>query len=962
MRRLSRIISLVAALMMANTVLVRAQFVLSGNDPASVKWHSIQTEKYKVVYPAGCDSLAKVYLDALENFRTKDAASLKMIEGERQKKPLEVILHTRNAASNGSVTWTPSRMELYTVPQWNNPDPLPWNTVLAVHEGRHAAQMQNGYRKVFGVLYYVMGEIMPSFAQIYPGTLLLEGDAVVAETALTNGGRGREAGFLGYYWYCLDNGDWRNWMRWRLGSYYKYTPDHYAFGYLLLSGLRTKYDAPLFMADYFDYVSRRPYDPWPLRHTVRRNTGVKFNRGVDYVLGYHYYLWSMECRARGPFTPQHTLLARPVKRLTEYDVPIAASGEYTIWKKRDLYHLPSIVGIDSTGREKRIADIPSYSGRPRLALGGNTLYWNELRKDCRWDQVKHSVIMKHDLRSGRTSRIRLPKGNWIQPDEFSDSVITSIRYYENGGAAISFINVSSRRITSEWAVPDGIQPVQTTATGGRIYVAGIAEGGYGIWCVEDGIWKDVLAAQPVSITSLDHTAEGMITFSSDRNGVNEYYSLDPETGELLQLTNTRYGGTAYAGAGKGDIVFSQYNTNGTRPMVIKAADVEAKQVQWSDVHRYTVADKLSQQERELEAYGNVSDSTETDLTPKRYRKGAHAIRFHSWAPAYVDIDNIDNISFNNIQHAANLGAMGFFQNTMSTLSGYVGYKAEQRSKGNWLHSGHLSLTYSGLYPVFELKAQVGDGRAQHGYYNEKRDTLFIQTTNKPYASASLTTYVPLSWNRGHWNFGVIPQVMLFASNNSIENTYNIDVHAGVRAYAVQSTPSACVYPRWGIGAEAQYVGNLSYFYMYGYVPGICCGQGLRLSGIYQIKSTGLSPFINSYANLFPRGFTASNPYTGAKLTAEYAIPFNMGDWHIFDMLYCTRGIITPHFDWSYFTAAKGDLFSVGASFEMEFGCFFWIKTPTTVGVTASYNGGSLRESAKPYYVGALFKINLPNRF
>lgn len=947
-------------MLMANAFVAGAQFYLSENDPASVRWQSIQNRNFRVIYPEDCDSLARVYLDALEKYRGRNAASLKMISGEYQSKPLDVILHTRNAASNGSVTWTPSRMEMFTVPQWDNPELIPWQEMLSVHEGRHAAQMQVGYRKVFGVLYYILGQMIPSAASAYPESLLLEGDAVVAETALTRGGRGRTSDFLDYYRYCFDNGDRRNWMRWRFGSYYKYTPNQYAFGYLLLSGLRTKYDAPLFMADYMDYIARRPYDPWPLRHAMRRTSGMKFRQSLASVLDYYQNIWEEETADRGPFTPQQPVSPRNVKRLTEYKDPDAASLGTVYWKKRDLYHCLSIVRTDSTGKEKRLAFPASYSGDINLSADEKKIYWNEVRKDGRWGQVRHSVVRKLDLQSGRISTLKLPEGNWIQPEEFCDSLFSVIRYYENGKASISFVRSSTLEIKEEWKVPEGIQPLETTFIGDEMFAIALSRDGYGIWRIRDGIWTNVLPAEPVKAGSLSHTATGLLTFCCDRSGVNEYYSLNPENGELLQLTDTRYGGTAYDISPEGDIYFPQYSINGTRPMLIASEDVKAEPVKWSEIHHYKVADKLSEQEKELEPYGTEEDGDGSDPAPKRYRKAANAFRFHSWAPAYVDIDNIDNISFNNIQKTASLGAMGFFQNSMSTLSGYIGYKAECRNPQTWLHSGHVSLTYNGLYPVFELKAQVGDGKAQHGYYNEKRDTLFIQSTDKPYASGSLTSYVPLSWNSGNWNFGVVPQVRFFISNNSLESSYNFDIHAGVRGYAIQNIPSACIYPRWGIGAEAMYFGNLSYFFTYAYFPGICCGQGLKLSGTYQMKSQGLSPFINSYANVFPRGFTANNPQTGLKLTADYAIPFNMGDWHILDMLYCTRGIVTPHFDWSYLNAFRGDLFSVGASFEMEFGCFFWVKMPVTVGITASYNGGSLREGSKPYYVGALFNIDIPN--
>jgi hypothetical protein len=67
---------------------------------------------------------------------------------------------------------------------------------------------------------------------------MLEGDAVIAETELTNSGRGRVASFLEYYRLSFLQNKHRNWDKWRFGSLKHYTPNVYAFGYLINSTIR----------------------------------------------------------------------------------------------------------------------------------------------------------------------------------------------------------------------------------------------------------------------------------------------------------------------------------------------------------------------------------------------------------------------------------------------------------------------------------------------------------------------------------------------------------------------------------------------------------------------------------------------------------------------------------------------------------------------------------------------------
>ena len=147
-------------------------------------------------------------------------------------------MHAYNAA-NGSVAWAPKRMDLFTIPSPYSPEPLPWSTMLSVHEGRHVTQMQFGMTKAQRPIGWLLGEMWNIAASlVYQGMANIEGDAVIAETALTNSGRGRTADFLNYYRVAFDSGDFRKWSKWRFMSQRGYSPDHYALGYLTLGGFR----------------------------------------------------------------------------------------------------------------------------------------------------------------------------------------------------------------------------------------------------------------------------------------------------------------------------------------------------------------------------------------------------------------------------------------------------------------------------------------------------------------------------------------------------------------------------------------------------------------------------------------------------------------------------------------------------------------------------------------------------
>lgn len=961
----------------------RAQFFLSATDDARLKWMSIGSSSFEVIYPMGCDSLARAYLRELEAYRPRVASSLGMAANDGCRRPLPVILHVQNASSNGMVTWAPRRMELNTLPEWGAPSPMPWKTMLAIHEGRHAAQMANGYRKVYKPFYYAFGQIIPGIAAGWPGKLFLEGDAVIAETALSSSGRGRSASFLGYYNYCFDRGEMRNWMKWRLGSYYHYTPDHYAFGYALLSGIRTRYDAPLFMSDYFDYVSRRPYDPWPFRRVLRKTSGKKFKESYPEILTANYDAWAADTAARKPFMAE-TVFSYPTARLTQYTNPNSAPDGGYLWIKKDLYHTPALVELAKDGKEKKLFNISDEIGKINYEESDSTMVWNEVRKDPRWGQKRHSIVRSYDFRTGKLRDIT-KYGTYIYPIEVTFNRVAAIHYLQNGNEHIDMLDKESGDVVGVISIPDSLQILEMTHIGHSLYAVGISTCGSGIYRCSFSSpskyqWDLVLPPHPFAVNAIDHDGDCLI-FESDRTGVNEYYRYNIVSGVLTQITSSKYGAIDYNLCPDGSVSYSLICDHGSCAAVTYANELINKIVDWNEYYHYAVADKLSAQEKALASRGDsLAGAGGVEVAPKRYRKIGHGLRLHSWAPLYVNYDAVSNMSFDNIKNMAHLGAMVFFQNDMSTFYGWAGYQSklvaagEGDGGGNWRNVGHLNLTYSGLYPEFIGELHINEQNARSYTYKESEGKVYYTDRQTPRVRTSLTVRVPLSWDNGVIQYGVIPYVGVGYTNDYIEGKVNITYNVNARAYVVQHTPSAAVYPRFGIGAEGCWCGASTWGYLYGYLPGVGWGQGIRLSLMAQARLIGGLTSVPSYLNLAPRGFTFVNLgiLNGFKSTIEYAAPFPMGDWHIADAFYCKRGIITPHFDCSWIYNRDfnfqnpelfGTLWSAGFTFEMEFGSFFWVRTPIKVGLTYSYNGGNMYEplgftSDKRNTVGATFSISL----
>ena len=990
--------------------LAQAQFYVTGDDPGKLKWKFIDTDNFRVIYPSGSDSLARRYAYELEKYKIPVSRTTGYVAGQGDGRLMPAVMHTYNDA-NGSVAWAPKRMDLFTIPTAYDPDPMPWSTMLAVHEGRHVTQMQFGMTNCQKPFTYAFGEMWNILVSLlYPGLYLIEGDAVMAETALTDSGRGRTADFLNYYRVAFDQGDFRTWDRWLFGSQKYYAPDHYALGYMTFGGIRYIYDYPKFMKDGYEMASRKIFNFSPFMYKIRENrTGVKFKETFKEVCDTMQGIWSRDAQARAPFIHMEKVTKEP-KLYTNYSNTIVDStGVYTI--KSGYLDTPILVKIDQNGEEHLLTRM-QYS-TSNLQLYDGRLYWSEDKPDVRWSMKNDSRIRSIGV-DGRKKDNVTGSGRLLYSPSFSDGKMAATRYFPEGGSAIY---VDGTTIMA----PDGLQIVETAWIGDTIYATAVSDGGFGIYSY-DGEWNIVLNPEPVKIC--DFKAHGHeLTFICDRTGVNELYHLDPASGDLRQKTVTRYGAKDYAYTPDGEyLYFSSPTLKGMQMFRTHVDSLINRKVDYKEKYKYVVADCLSEQERQIALESGAAAAVNNDIKvsmtePKRYGKAGHMFNIHSWAPVYVSVDNIMNMSFDRIYQAASLGASAIMQNRLSTGVGEFGYSAHKDpyDKSKWRHSGHFKFTYSGLYPIIEAKIDFNDRAARQFKVTavkrgEKASTsLTTSQLDVPYFEAKLSTYIPFKFNSGGWYRGFVPKLSYTLTNDMFdtsiavleENTTGIYpgnppfvgvtkghnhfrhyLTGSLRGYSVLSTPSSAAYPRWGIGAEVGMSANLEcskilspmgYAYMYGYVPGFTREQGLKLSVMLQQKLDYGSIFGMPMVNVLPRGLASTpslstyisiyNP-TITKVSADYAIPIYIGDISIGGgFIYIKRLCLTPHAD--YTRAGSTDLVSVGSALTFDLNGLIWIGWPVSVGATYSYSGLADYNLVKsqtgldmiPHHVGAVFNVS-----
>ena len=1004
-----------------------AQFFQAGTDPFA-RWSEMGTEHYRIVYPEGMDSLARAYVLDLEKWQPLVGRSARMAPGSLHWGRLPVVLHPWTPYSNGSVAWAPKQMNLYSHPEPYGSIPQAWMTQLSTHESRHVTQMQLVYRRPFRWLNYVVGEMWSgAVSAIYSPPAFLEGDAVVAETALTASGRGRDADFLNYYHVAFDNGDWRDWYKWVYGSFKKAGPDYYTVGYMTIAGMRYFYDRPAFTADYYDYVTRHHRAWAPFEKYVKTVSGKSFKQTFQGIMEGFHDIWTEEAEARGPFMEMERV-TRKHAFATDYWNGAWIDGSYYALK-RGKNLAERLVRIDTDGTEHDLGPFSTHTST--LSPGEHRLYWSETVPGKRWTLDGESIIRYMDAKGKRHDLTK--KGRLYNPQPGPEG-LACIEYPVRGGSNLVLVDEADGKILRRIPAPEGIQLTEPAWVDGTIYCLGLDDRGYGIWRMDGDAWTCVLEPSIQKMENLEGENH-VLDFVSDRGGVKELYRYDPATGKAWQLTNSRYGGTDYFWHGD-TLWFNSMTPEGTA--VFKAKAPEPVEVDIRQVHTYQVAEKLSEQERFLLSiteipgqagndegrHGRPDWPSATVSEPKPYRKALHLVKFHSWAPVYFNYDAVESLSGDFTFDTASPGLIGLFQNDLGTAWGTVGYSAypDLDKSPEWRHSGHIQFTYTGLYPVIEAGFHLYDTGGGQYQFQRRRYTdrvgyaIARDDVTGPYWTASVKAYIPFRHNKGGLLRGWVPQVSWSISNNAFDNgTVNLamadsffegaraslvditpgdnllmqTLRASVRGYRMLPTAESQVYPRWGIGAEtgASFRPGLTkiytpiwYGYLYGYLPGFTRTQGLRLSATAQYQLPTGAPFGENSVTILPRGFTsaearsvARKSHAQVRLTADYALPVYVGDLSWFSpVAYIRNFLLIPHADGTVFPVKRNDrislhnLLSAGADFTVELGNLTWVPYPFSIGVSASWLGGSYfktlaeadKDGRKPYYVGLLFSVDL----
>lgn len=899
----------------------QSQYYDIGQEPSNIEWKQINTENFKIIFPDNYQSEALKTAILFEEWRLPVSASLKV------KPPYTpVVLHTGSVYSNAFTVWAPRRLEFLTIP----PQDIygqPWNEQLVLHEYRHMAQISKinqGFTRTLG---YILGQqAAPGIIGLFVPPWFMEGDAVGIETGLSNSGRGRMADFAMPLKAQLKGKGPYTYTKAVLGSYKDFTPDHYILGYHLVAVGRYQYGTDIWNIA-LDRTGRKPYTFNPFSKGMKLVAGTK-KRGF-----YNSTVKMLDSLWRQPAISYNykQLPVMPQKTYSNYVHPYYV-GDKVIALKSSLSEIHKFVEIDNEGEEK-IIYTPGYLFDDELSYNGTYISWAERRPHARWQNQGYSSIVLLNPQSGEVIKIKTTKRVFSPSVDKEGRLIVTSEVNTSGEYFLTFLDLAGRTVKQVPSLDNMFISSPSWSPDSREVVC-VLTGKKGkqlvIYTFSDSSFKPVTGFISDELSNPQHYGSRII-FNMDIAQVSEVCSLDLSSGNISLITRSQFGTKhPHFNSLSDKMLFATYTSNGYRIAEANSSEFLNEQVTGENNH-WPLAEILSKQEAEM---ANTSSSTDS-LYVSDYKKSSHLFNFHSWAPAYVDIDD----------QSVRPGFSLMSQNLLSTLFVTTGYDYNlDEETGQW----RADVSYRGWYPVINSSISYGKRASWEG----SGDTAYRFTWQETTWDLGISQW--LSSFAGRYTYGTLLQVkhqLLNSRHNAGTPHYFREGTIGVinyRVYASLFEKSAYrdLAPRTGITFDFRFknsvYGDFSAGYLFStqtriYMPGLFKNHSLQLYGAYQ--QIGTITHGNRFAGdiSIPAGFGVRTPDEIIRIRPSYSLPLFYPDFSIGTAYYLKRLRGSAFYDYAFtLNEVESKTFtSIGADIVTDFHILA-LPAPLSAGVRSAW--------------------------
>jgi hypothetical protein len=857
-------------------VAVSGQYYDTGQDPASIKWMQIKTDRFTVIYPESYGSEGATFA------RSLDQAYSKLVTLFPEKKfRIPVIIHSYTTQSNGYVSWAPHRMELYPTPEQNT-IPLASGKQLAIHELTHVFQMESlsgGFSKVMSVFF---GEQFTGIAASMLPLWFLEGEAVFAESALTGSGRGRTPAFQKQLKAILvEQGRMYKYDKLINDSYKDFIPDYYQSGFQAVTWSLSKYDTQIWNK-VLHYTACNPFTINPVNISLKRNASLTKKKLFEETFDSLKTIWTNDLSAIKARSYESVNPSKKAKFINYYS-PVYAGHDSIFAIKTSLDYTPEFVLIDPFSKSEKKLHTPGQMYPWFFSYGKGKLVWVETETDPRWENRDYSVIKIMDIET-RSIRKLSYKSRYLSASVSPDGrIIAASENTTSNKNNLVFINATTGSVIERLPAPENcyLQRPQWSEEGGRVTVIFLTDAGEGIisYTIKNHRWEPLIEAGRNDLQSTFLRNDSLF-FISSLSGTDNIYLRTPDK-KIIGLTNSRFGTNDLFVIGK-EIFFSDYSSLGNnicRTNLEKTDGITPD----NNIPSSFLINRIKE----------VPESAEKGLNniykPEQYRKWQHLFTFHSWMPFYADIEEIKSDPA-----SVRPGITIMSQNNLSTLVSTFGYEYSSEKR----HVFHSRVTWKGWYPVIESQLDYGynTGIAKLG------EGVSNPVTIQPGINFTNTVSIPLRFTSGRFSQYLRPSISSEYRNNYayIKETgfydYGQTILTG-RLYFSNYHIVAYrdIYPRWAQTFDLNYsfapfdrdiYGTAGVLKASCYFPGIFRGNGIKIR-VEREKQSPVKYFFGNKISL-PRGYKNIFAEELNFFSVDYVLPLAYPDFIISSLLYLKR--------------------------------------------------------------------------
>jgi hypothetical protein len=730
-----------------------AQNLLNTNPP-SFKWRKIRTENFNILFNEKNREEAVDVANTLERFHGPVGDGL----GIRPKK-ISVVLQNQTVVSNGFVTSVPFHSEfgLFPPQDYNFQGLLKWTDMLSVHEYRHVAQYTKSLTGLNKIVFYLFGfSTAGSLAHLAVPDWFWEGDAVLTETSLTQGGRGRipEFGLL-MRTNMLLRGPFNYYLQY-LRSFRLNVPDHYVTGYYFSAWLRRTYGQEK-MNKILDRTWSFPVIPFRFSGQLRRMTGTGLLGNYDRMASDLDSLWKEQLK-HTRITSAAILNKRVSVIYTDYEYPSYLSDGKIIALKSGMDDISTFIILNSSGKEEKIfiPGIIKVNGFP--TSGGRKIAWNELAFDPRWPARDYSDIKIFDIDTKKVHRITR-KGRYSSAGLSPDGAkVVALETSEAMKHNLVILNSTDGKILERIENPenDYFLTPRFSSDGKSIIAIKQTSKGKSLWTYDlaTKLRSIILGPVPENIGN-PYLFNEYAFFNSPYSGIDNIYVFNSKNKKIYQVTSRKYGAFNPVVSDDGEsILFSDFSRDGMN--VAQMGFTPSDWVDRSSVTPFRENYFLPLPGNDMTSDAGTKDKQAT-ITDVPVRKFAGIFNPYSWGP-YISGTDLNLL----------LGVQ--MKDVLSTTSIDAGYEYNaNESTGRWI----TNISYQGIYPVLNFSASTGTRAVVQDFNVGTPDAPKDSTVHLTWHESIIDGSVLLPFNLTHSRYFEYLNISETAGINNVTH-YNYD--------------------------------------------------------------------------------------------------------------------------------------------------------------------------------------------